>query len=431
MEPKTKWLLTKTTSTSCTMPGVWKAAAFCEGAAVIFHSPLGCTHVASFMDMGARFRVLADGGKEFPHAVPLISSNLREKDSIFGGADRLRDCMKYTVETYHPKCIIVASSCVAGVIGDDVEGVCEDAEMEYGIPILCMPFAGFLGGEYGDGYYKTANAIVDRFFRKQEKVKGRVVLLGDQMGPAGQYAREAARLLEKFGLEVRYQFPGYVPFEEWKEIPSAEYSVMLGFAGNAGELLKLADRLEKEFDVKSLGNSFPVGWQATKEWILKVGEMTGQEERAKEVLSEEERDIENYISTIKDRTMGRKAAIVTGRPPRWYNPGETAESLSWLGISISSLILLDNLKPEEKVVLTENFRKVSDAPIIDGKDSGPVMDSSDILLVTNEIYSTKTKQLFIPMIPLAGTAGEKAMLRAIAHLICRYGTKGGIAYVEA
>ena len=59
------------------------------------------------------------------------------------------------------------------------------------------------------------------------------------------------------------------------------------------------------------------------------------------------------------------------------------------------------------------------------------MDDSDILLVTNEIYSTKTKQLFIPMIPLAGTAGEKAMLRAIAHLICRYGTKGGIAYVEA
>ena len=58
MKLKTKWLLEKTTSTSCTMTGVWKAVAFCQGVVVVFHSPAGCAHVASFLDLGERDAVL-------------------------------------------------------------------------------------------------------------------------------------------------------------------------------------------------------------------------------------------------------------------------------------------------------------------------------------------------------------------------------------
>ena len=58
-----------------------------------------------------------------------------------------------------------------------------------------------------------------------------------------------------------------------------------------------------------------------------------------------------------------------------------------------------------------------------------VMDACDILLTTNEIYNTKARQLFIPMVPLTGTEGEIAELRAMYRLLCRYGKKGGVAYV--
>ena len=40
------------------MTGVWKAVAFCQGVVVVFHSPAGCAHVASFLDLGERDAVL-------------------------------------------------------------------------------------------------------------------------------------------------------------------------------------------------------------------------------------------------------------------------------------------------------------------------------------------------------------------------------------
>lgn len=69
----------------------------------------------------------------------------------------------YVMETYHPECLFIATSCVAGVIGDDAESESADAEMRYGIPVICIPYAGFLGGEYSEGYYKTAETIIERF----------------------------------------------------------------------------------------------------------------------------------------------------------------------------------------------------------------------------------------------------------------------------
>ena len=46
------------------MPGVWRAAAYCSGTVVIFHSPRACAHVARSMDINAQYRALANGSAE-------------------------------------------------------------------------------------------------------------------------------------------------------------------------------------------------------------------------------------------------------------------------------------------------------------------------------------------------------------------------------
>ena len=160
--------------------------------------------------------------------VPLISSDMRERDGIFGGTDRLRRCIRYTAQEKHPQCILIASSCVAGVIGDDVEAEAREAEEELGIPVVAVNGSGFLGGEYGDGYFAAAQAVISRFFKRCPKKAGTVLFLGDNGGPWGPYAREAGRLLSCFGLRTAGQFPGFVPFSEWDQIPSASLSVILG-----------------------------------------------------------------------------------------------------------------------------------------------------------------------------------------------------------
>ena len=80
-------------------------------------------------------------------------------------------------------------------------------------------------------------------------------------------------------------------------------------------------------------------------------------------------------------------------------------------------------------LVREEIAAVGDIPIYDSREGQAVMDACDILLTTNEIYNTKARQLFIPMVPLTGTEGEIAELRAMYRLLCRYGKKGGVAYV--
>lgn len=430
MALKTKWLIGKTKSNSCTMTGVWRAVEYAKGCAVIFHSPLGCMHVAGLMDMGSQYRVIADEGRETMEAVPLVSSNMREKDGIFGGVPRLHDCISYVMKTYHPECILIASSCVAGVIGDDVDQEAEDAEAEYGIPVMAMAYSGFLGGEYSDGYYKTTEAIIRRFFKKQTPVKGRVLLLGDQMGPWGQYAREMKRLLSLFGLDAKYQFPGFVPFKEWPDITTAEFSVLLGTAGQPGGMKDIAKLLETEYGMPILGDVYPVGWDNTKVWIRALADFLHEKEKGEEILAAEEKRIDAYVKAFLPVTEGKKAVIGIGRGPRWYHPRETLESLARLHMKVEGCIFFTNLTEDEKKALREEISSFGSIPILNPEEGQPLIDGADILLTTNEVFNTETKQLFIPMVPMTGTEGEMAFLRGVYRLLLRYGKKGGVAYVS-
>jgi len=431
----TKWLFTKNRSCSCTMPGVWRAVSFCDGCAVIFHSPSGCAHVATLMDLGAQYRIIGDHINENMDTVPLIASGLQEKDSIFGGVEKLRGCIAYIMQTWQPRCLVIATSCVAGVIGDDVQQEAEDAEDEYRVPVLCVPFGGFLGGEYSDGYFETVRLIMERFIRPQNTVPGRVLLFGDQMGPCGQYAREVKRLLACFHLEVKWQFPGYVPFTEWQELSTASLLIPLNYAGQTqGGLEKTAAEWEERFHTPSIRDVYPVGWQNTCAWLRKIAGFIQDKQKGEAVIKQEEKRLNGYVQSILSVTKNKKAVLGIGRGPRWYNPAETLNTMQRMQYHITAVILFDKLTEEEKdavIQSVENWKttaRLSGLPIITDGNYETCLEQADILVTTDEIPGNPVKQFFIPMVPLAGTEGEIQLMRTMYRLLCRYGNKGGIAY---
>ena len=417
------------------MPGVWRAVSFCEGCAVIFHSPLGCAHVATLMDLGAQYRIIGDHQNENLDAVPVTTSNLQEKESIFGGIEKLQGCIAHVMETWRPRCLVIATSCVAGVIGDDVEQAAADAEADYNIPVLCVPYGGFLGGEYADGYFQTVRLIMERFIQPRPKVPGRVLLFGDQMGPCGQYAREVRRLLMHFGLEVKWQFPGYVPFAEWPELSSASLLIPLSYAGQTmGGLEKAAAEWAERFQVPSVSDVYPVGWQNTCSWLRKIAAFTGDEAKGEDMIRQEEKRLQDFVKSILPVTKNKNAMLGIGRGPRWYNPAETLNTLHRMEMNITGIILFEKLTAEEKESVTaaaEEWKTgagLPDIPVISDGSFQPFLDKADVLVTTDELIHNPVKQFFIPMVPLAGTEGEILLMRTIYRLLCRYGNKGGIAY---
>ncbi len=230
------------------MPGVWRAVAYMDGAVVVFHSPRACAHVARTMDINSQYRTLSENEREQWGSVPLLSSQLQEKDAIFGGVARLEKCLRFAIETYKPKCLMIANSCVAGVIGDDVESVAREVEEEYSVPILTVECCGFLGAEYYDGYFEITQKLLERFVKPCTKQKDSVLLLGDNGGPWGHYAKEVTRILQEFGVEVIGQFPGYMAMDELEKVAAAEYAVVLGGRGQTHiGLRKVAEQLQKKY----------------------------------------------------------------------------------------------------------------------------------------------------------------------------------------
>lgn len=431
MELKAKWLLGKNRSCSCVMPGVYRAAAYAKGCVVLFHSPRGCAHVASTMDMGSQYRGIAESQLETMDAVPLLSSNMREKDTIFGGTDRLRDAIGYTMKTYHPEYLVIAASCVAGVIGDDVAAAAEDAEEEYGVPVIAVTEAGFLGGEYGDGYRIAMNQMIDRFFKPQPHRKGTALLLGDQMGPWGQYAQEVGRILHALGYEAAWQFPGYVPFKEWAQIPSAEIGVVLGGMGQTNSILEdAAGKLEKDFGISFMKEPvYPIGWENTRRFIEAIADLTGEKEKGRAFLAEEEQNLSRFVEDLLPVTEGKQAVIAIGRSPMWYDPTDTIHSLKRLHMKVGPVLLFDNLSESDSAWMRKKVQSICAAEVLSMEEGQDGIGKADLLLTTNEILNPGTRQLFIPMVALVGASGERHMLRGIYRALCRYGNKGGIAYV--
>ena len=79
MAIKTRRFYSARKSCSCSMPGVWRAVAYMDGAVVVFHSPRACAHVARTMDINSQYRTLSENEREQWGSVPLLSSQIARR----------------------------------------------------------------------------------------------------------------------------------------------------------------------------------------------------------------------------------------------------------------------------------------------------------------------------------------------------------------
>ena len=154
----------------------------------------------------------------------------------------------------------------------------------------------------------------------------------------------------------------------------------------------------------------------------------GENDKTDGIIQEEEHRLDEYVKTIEHITKNKKAVIGIGRGSKWYDPADTIHSIKRLGMNLEGIIFYKNLSDEEKNIYSKKIKSYTDSPIYDESSGLTIMEQADILLTTNELLSIRTKQFFIPMMPMAGTNGEISILRTLYRILCRYGNKGGITY---
>ena len=101
-----------------------RACVFCGSRVVLYpiadavhlvHGPIGCA--AYTWDI----RGALSSGPEL-HRMSFCT-DLREMDIVFGGEQKLRRALTELIDAYHPKAAFVYSTCIVGLIGDDVAAV--------------------------------------------------------------------------------------------------------------------------------------------------------------------------------------------------------------------------------------------------------------------------------------------------------------------
>ncbi len=136
-----------------------RACVFCGSRVVLYpiadalhlvHGPIGCAaytwDIRGALSSGPQLHRLS------------FSTDLRETDVIFGGEKKLTAALDELIERHHPAAAFVYSTCIVGLIGDDLAAVCRQAEERHGIPVIPVMSEGFKGNKRA-GYLAACQAM--------------------------------------------------------------------------------------------------------------------------------------------------------------------------------------------------------------------------------------------------------------------------------
>jgi nitrogenase molybdenum-cofactor synthesis protein NifE len=289
-----------------------RACTFCGSRVVLYpiadalhlvHGPIGCA-VYTWDIRGA-----LSSGPEL-HRLS-FSTDLAEKDVIFGGEKKLEAALRELIAAHQPKCAFVYSTCIVGLIGDDLDAVCRKMSAETGIPVLPVASEGFKGNKR-EGYLAACKAMA------------RLVGTGDTTGISpvsinilGDFnlAGEIWIIREYFsrmGIEVVANITGDGRVDDIRRAHGAGLNVVQC----SGATMDLARMMQEEYGTPHIRASY-LGIEDMAESLYRVAEHfawadPGIMQRTQDLVREELEALMPELARFRQDLEGKRAAIYVG-----------------------------------------------------------------------------------------------------------------------
>ncbi|MCQ1534453.1 nitrogenase iron-molybdenum cofactor biosynthesis protein NifE [Methanosarcina sp. KYL-1] len=277
----------------------------------LVHGPIGCAGY-TWDIRGAKSSGVETNRSSF-------STDMKEIDVVFGGEKKLSNAIDELVGIYHPPLVFVYSTCIVGIIGDDLESVCKTASKKHNIPVIPVKSEGFKGNK-SDGYKAACDALKQLIVRPEVKKpkegpevkKPKINILGD-FNVAGDVWL-VKPLFEQMGIEVIVSMTGDSTAESISRAAEAD----LNLVQCSGSMTYLAKWMQQEYGIPYLTVSF-FGTEDISIALRKTAEYFDSEEMkkiAEEILETEKNRIMPEISRVRESVKGKKAAIYMGGPAK-------------------------------------------------------------------------------------------------------------------
>ncbi len=307
-----------------------RACVFCGSRVVLYpiadalhlvHGPIGCA--AYTWDI----RGALSSGPEL-HRLS-FSTDLREKDVIFGGEKKLYYALSELIETYSPKAAFVYSTCIVGIIGDDVESVCKKVAEEKGIPVLPVHSEGFKGTKK-DGYKAACSALFKLIGQKNDENIGNYSLniLGEFN--IGGEAWIIKNYYEQMGIQVVSVMTGDGRVDDIKRAHRASLNVVQC----SGSMTHLAQMMKEKYGIPFIRVSY-FGLEDMSDALYDVAKHFGDNpeimERTRNIVRNEINVIYPKLQEIRKSLQGKKAAIYVGGAFKAFS---LIKALRYLGMDV-------------------------------------------------------------------------------------------------
>lgn len=287
-----------------------RACVFCGSRVVLYpiadalhlvHGPIGCA-VYTWDIRGA-----LSSGPEL-HRLS-FSTDLQEIDVIFGGEKKLEKALEELIDLHTPNAAFVYSTCIVGLIGDDLEAVCKKMTKEKGIPVLPVQSEGFKGNKRA-GYEAACNAMsrlvgtgdISSISKYSINILGDFNLAGEIWLIREYFARA--------GIETVANITGDGRVADIQRCHGAALNVVQC----SGATMDLADMLEENYSIPSIRVSY-FGIEDMAEALYAVARHFGDPvllDRARKVVKEELEHLLPELARYKEALTGKKAAIYVG-----------------------------------------------------------------------------------------------------------------------
>ena len=287
-----------------------RACVFCGSRVVLYpiadalhlvHGPIGC---ASYT---WDIRGAMSSGPELHRSS--FSTDLREKHVIFGGEKQLYEALNQLIDKHQPKAAFVYSTCIVGVIGDDVQSVCKRVTNEKNIPVIAVMAEGFQGSKK-DGYKIACDAMASLIGTDDSKEVApmSINILGD-FNLAGELWM-LADYYKKMGVQILASITGD---GRVKDIQNA-HRASLNVVQCSGSMIHLAKRMKEEYGIPFIKVSY-FGIEDMSDALYEVARFFNSEEvmdKARDLVKDELTTLIPALEPYRVALQGKKAAIYVG-----------------------------------------------------------------------------------------------------------------------
>ena len=290
----------------CVLAGINSVLGAIDRVCPIYHSGPGCCMQTTAADQGQS----GHKSSRFVSSVSLPSTNMLEKEVVFGGTEKLRTTVQGAIDIIDADAYFVLTGCTAGIIGDDIVSVTEEFQ-DKGYSVYPIETPGFVGDSnlgYETVWTTMINQVIEEDVPKDDKLVNIFWFIPYHDPFWSGALEEIDRILSALGLKVNTFFTKHQGIETIRKCSGAALNIII----NPWLFKGPAKKMEQKFGIPSIRvPGLFVGATDTTKFVRQVAEaMHLDQEIVDKVIAAEEEYVYDYLAQSVGGVSWKRFAVV-------------------------------------------------------------------------------------------------------------------------